>query len=58
MEDPRRTARDNLEGYKREVAYKETLFHIAFIGTAGRAVEDKQADGGTDGRMQRTDIWA
>ena len=42
VEDPEKRARDDLEEYKREVADKESFFHIAVVETAHRSVEDKQ----------------
>ena len=57
VEDPEKTARDNLEEYKREVADKETLLQIAVVETARKSVEDKQVHLDLErARMEREDL--
>ena len=56
-EDPEKKARDDLEEYEREVADKESFFHIAVVETAHRSVEDKQVHLDLErARMEREDL--
>ena len=40
VEDPEKTAKDDLQGYKQEMAGKEALFRMAVVVTARASVED------------------
>ena len=42
VEDPEKTAKENLKGYKEEVREKEHFFQMAVVETAQRASEGSQ----------------
>ena len=57
VEDPKKKAKDDLEGYKQEATEKETLFQMAVVETARGSVEDRQLRLDLErARMEREDL--